>query len=265
MLGQVLWKDKPRDWGREFSPAPVFNVKEYQDKLNAIAGFTTTGEPVLKLFWGGDAASIKFTEWDLNIATKSELTPMFYYNRRNPISLDSYDQIPIRRWIVAEAAEPSQYRAEDDSDTWFTDPDGVKRQKTLKPKNVFYRAWIVIGDHSKCHADCSKDKLCYGDYAHPNEEYLGFCREATYHLMHDPTRRDPRRPMTHEEVDQLRQEALKENESSDAALNEHMKDFARDWWSAHQHRITSDDPSVLKHGRFHFTKGKENVRTDSAG
>lgn len=239
-------RDNPKDWTADYTPALSFDVVSYQHELDKIAG-KSRGHSILKLFWGGIETEQRYSKWANGVPIESTQEPKFYARKKHPLLLD-FQKVPIRRWIIAQRTEPEQY-GYGKEDT-FTDEYGVVKPMVEKPREGYYDAYIYIGDHSLCPIDCSDKKLCFGDYKEPSLDELSLVLEHTFRLMQDKTT-NPYKPLTAEDVERFGLEYKKEKQAKDEAYDKEFDERSFDWWKTHGHRITSDDPSVIKHGKYH--------------
>lgn len=172
-------KDYWGDWGEALTPPPTFNVPEYQEKLDTICG-KSRGESIMRLEWGGNSTITQYTEWGIGgEPVKAAIRPRFAIPRTHPLLMNRM-YIPIRRWIITERSEAGQRKPWDNFDNEFTDENGVVCQAADKTHHGHeYVPYVYVGDHSKCAPDCCADRLCLGDYKHPDEaelNYLARCK-----------------------------------------------------------------------------------------
>lgn len=258
-------RDHPSKWESEFYPAPDgVDVEAFQKRLNQIAGVSHTGEPILRLEWGGTAFEMVHIEWNaLGMPTRTERRPKYKFLRPNPITQVA-EEIPIRRWIISERSEPEQYRAHDDSDMYFEEM-GVKKKRQEKPQHGWYAPLVIIGDHRSCPPDCSDNKLCFGDYKEPSEDELDWVREATYFVQTQKDRIDPRKPIDKGWAEETaRKETRKAKRKAALDLHKHMEDHAKDFLRTHGHRFTQDTVSDGKWGKLgKYDVKPKNIKKDS--
>lgn len=242
-------KDPVYLWDTNFVPAPVFNVKEYQEKLDSIAG-KSRGQSILKLIWGGAAFSVEYTKWEGHSPIASVRKPKFaLYKKVNGV--EKY--IPIRRWIIAQRQEAEQLE-----EPTFQDERGVN--KPLAPIQFEdYSPYIYIGDHSLCSPDCCRDRICLGDYKAPGPEELHLVLEHTYKLASE-FEGNPYLAINPELQDKIDRDVAY---SEEKRREKHMDDFdyeSREWFRIHGHRLDdSATPTTLKHGKY-LDMGANNAR-----
>lgn len=245
-------RDHWSSWTESFVPAPVFDVNEYQQRLNDIAGLSN-GKPILRLEWGGDATTVKYTEWDVTgTPSHAEIVPRYAIPRASEI-LSGIRYIPIRRWIITQRSEPEQHRPDDNFDNTFVDNRGVLCIAGRKEVE-FYTPYIYIGDHTKCPDNCCETRLCLGDYKTPSRDELDYIRDITYRLKTE-FYADPTKPLDSATMDKIRKEENEKYLKKSEELDKQFDEESLDWWRTHSHRITEDDPSVLSRGKYrHFYK-----------
>lgn len=174
-------KDRPSQWDSSLTPAPVFDIKSYQDKLTKIGGITQQGEPVLRLTWGGDSTKLVAIEHD-DFGNPTQFGRMARHAFESK-KLETWGQlIPIRRWFIEENTDAGQIEA----------LGGKNYGNVQVEEKGFYTPYILIADHLKC-KDCKADEFkCFGDYKAPGHEELLFLTEVTYKLTAS-RKQDPRK------------------------------------------------------------------------
>lgn len=198
-------KDRPSTWGSALTPPPSFNISEYQEKLNKIAGFTQQGEPVLRLVWGGNDTKLVAIEFD-SFGNPTEFGRMARHAFESK-KLETWGElIPIRRWIIEENTDAGQLEA----------LGGKNHGNIQYTEKGLYTPYIIIADHSKC-KDCKASEFkCFGDYKAPGHEELLFLTEVTYKLTLS-RKQDPRKGLDMGLAAQMI-EAEKPNEEEELAL-----------------------------------------------
>lgn len=213
-VAQSAIKDSHKNWTSGFSSPPPFDVKSFQERINAIAGLTQAGEPVLRLVWGGE----RYWEEKMPDGTVKKRPRYAFKSRRD----SNFGQtIPIRRWLIEENTEPAQIEAM-----------GGKQGKFHVSEKGFYELWAVIASHSHCPPNCKDKKMCYGDYLAPNQTTLELIKEVTYKIAADKHRPDPRKMVVPEMATPY---MAKPESEEDKELREEVEnaDFVRDWMKVH--------------------------------
>lgn len=198
-------KDHWRDWGREYSKPPdSFDREAYQERLDKIAG-TSRGRSILRVVWGGEEKVKFYSEWS-NGAPVAEIVEPKYKVRRRAV-LGGHELIPMRRWVIEQLYEWEQYGYGDDSGTTFTNERG-ETLKAFEKERDYYTPLIFVGSHAGCPKTCSDERLCLGDYKHPDEAELFWVLEKTY-LLQTERIVDPRgKTMSEAEKKAVKQETL---------------------------------------------------------
>lgn len=207
-----------KEWTHQMEAAPAFDKSAYQEKLNSIAGMTTENEPVLKLVWGGSEAVWVNGEVQPRYAIESMATNNFG------------EKLPLRRWIIEENTEPAQL-----------EKMGGKNHDALEvPEKGFYTAYIIVGDHSKCKADCSAKGLCLGEYKEPDGAELNLIIEHTMRLLTDKNRPDPRKQITPEMALPILQEEAYKNQIKEEKESDENEAFVKSWFrDTTKNKVTS--------------------------
>lgn len=244
-------KDYPGNWDITLVPPPPFNSQAYQNRLNEITGLSD-GFPILKLEWGGNTTVKKNEKWDSQGMPILISTQPKHAIPRRSLILEELQLVPIRRWIITQYQTKAQLRVDDNSDNTFTNEAGVNCIAGDKSQDP-YTPLIYIGDHTNCPKDCCKKKICLGDYKEPGIAELNWVLESTFKLQSDRII-DPRKEITPEDMAAVTREVLDELDEKKKKAEENIDDWFNDWIRTHGHRITSDDPSVLTHGKYKFFK-----------
>lgn len=228
-------------------PPPAFNIAVYQEKIDAITG-KSRGEPILRLEWGGDAYITRHDVWDeFGQPLSSVKLPRFALSRTHPVDSSLVEYIPIRRWIITQRQEPEQIEHESNT---FTDNRGVTCEIGDKPL-ADYTPLIYVGDHSQCSPDCCSERICLGDYKEPDNAELEWIAAATQKL-HAEFKADPYSADNEMVVNDFVRDEIYKKEKEQEAADADYELYFKDWWKTHGHRITTDDPSVLQHGKYKF-------------
>lgn len=138
-------QDSPSSWDEGFVDAPYFPVKEYQDRLDQIAG-KYGNQSVLRLEWGGAERVLSPTKWANGVPIENEWRPKHAMKRKHEYLIGVLVFIPIRRWIITQWQTPHQLQS--DVDETFTDETGTSNLVGKKPREGDYTPLIYIGDHS---------------------------------------------------------------------------------------------------------------------
>lgn len=204
----ILWKDNPKDWPAEYClPYGSFNVKNYQEKIDNIAG-KSRGRSILRLVWGAsqEIAIFRYSEWDSFGRAISEVREPKYKIRRDGALAGMILHVPVRRWIIEQLQEPEQYRIDEEEDTKFENEHGVTCKVAEKPTEM-YTPLIYVGDHSVCEPNCCAKRLCLGDFKEPDQAELNWITRSTFQLSQEFNSKDPYRPFNDFDVARAAREA----------------------------------------------------------
>lgn len=200
-----------RNWSSTPTQAPSFNVDVYQARLNEIAGLTTSGEPVLKLFWGGSECYY----------VDGQPVPRFGFELKMPHNFG--ERLFVPRWVIAENTDPYQLNAL-----------GGKNNLAIEvPEKGYYTPWIFVSSHSKCVVNCNEGKLCFGAYKKPDSAELKYIQECTYKLRADKLRNDPRKPVDMNKVAQDLKDQQYKKEQARIKDEENNELFIKEWYKTH--------------------------------
>lgn len=244
-------KDPPSKWTADWAvPFTTFDVNDYQDKLNKIAGFSR-GEPILKLEWGGTASYEVYTEWVHGSPLSSVLAPKYAIRRIvNGVEL----KIPIRRWVIAQRAELEQLDRPK-----FTDERGITKPMGELNRSGEYTPYIFVGDHTYCAPDCCAKKICVGDYKDPGEAELSLIRKHTA-LLNLEFEGNPYSKVNSEFKEKIDRDVAYDEKKRKEKENEKFDEQSLEWFRLHGHRLSdSATPTTLKHGKF-IDLGANNVK-----
>lgn len=252
LIAKKVIKDHWSDWDEKFISAPEFDVNLYQEKLNTVCG-KSRGEPIMKLIWGGDATITKYTGWNSSgEPIKADIIPRFAIPRTHPI-FGHKMYIPVRRWIICERSEPEQRLPDDNSDNKFTDENGITCEVADKTQHAHeYLPYIYVGDHSKCPPDCCSERLCLGDYKHPDNAEIDYLIECTYKLRKDFFC-DPYSPVNKAQVARILKEYNDEQEKRREAEEIDLEAENKEWLKTHGHNLADYN---FKQPIYIFKKGK---------
>lgn len=249
--------DEPRRWADTNSWArPSFNVAEFQKKIDEIVGKSVRGDSIVVLRWMRDSECYeKFhTEWDtLGTPTKHELRARYNY-----VSIDlpngDFIDIPPPRWVLEQRYEPEQIADEWNKTRWENKDGMPVPVRDACPTNGYYQYLWMIGHHTEtcCDDGITKDgKVCWGRYREPSEKDLTVLKAMMWRRAKDNLNTNPFEKVS-EDVERT---VLKRAADLDAVAKEKQsalrKDIIADAFAQSLHKFT-DDPGVLKHGKYHF-------------
>lgn len=216
---QLAYRDPASGWSAEITPPPFFAVAEYQAKINAIAGLTSQGEPVLRLVWGGSEVIHQAVKFDAEKnATEWRDVPRYAFLSKK--SENFGQRVPIKRWIIEQNTDVGQLEAM-----------GGKDEKTIGAKERGYYTWqIIVADHGFCRLDCgAAEAKCFGGYKEPDGAELQWIADATGWLKRNPI--DHRKGVTPEMAARERIVESEDEKQHKEVLNN--EEFIKDWAKTH--------------------------------
>lgn len=250
--------DDPRKWGSAgIWEAPVFDVAGYQRRINEICGVSVEGYPVVRVVWAWNSTYPIYTKWDgLGRGTKVEMRQRY---RFMTVTLPDGDEVDISvpRWILEQRVEPELLAATWEDSRWVFDPQ-LQRRKDVRgempPAGTYYylRTISVHDDDEACcdRAWNNDRRRCWGYYRLPEEQDLNLLREAVRLRDADPVKRSAREPLTADELAEIDRLAYATDQRIKEKQSQIITEGLGDWLRTHGWRALTDDPSVLKHGKW---------------
>lgn len=243
----------PKEWGA-FIPAPTdVNVKKFQQKLTRIAGRSAiSGKPVLRLVWGWDAEARDWRcgEWRARYRFHTVIL-------NNNLKID----LSVPRWFIEELVEPIQYMdAWRQARTHIDEATGELIDVLGEPPRDGMYVWArTIADHGQTGECCrrmweSKRLPCWGQYRQPSDVDLAMAEAAVRAREESKQFNRPDEPLSPEVFADVMAAQFAFQEEKDNRLKQRASDMVDDFVNTHKHSWISDDPSVHKHGKYHFTQ-----------
>lgn len=175
------------------------------------------------------------------------------------VTLPDGDEVDISvpRWIIEQRVEPALLAATWEDSRWVFDPL-IQRRKDVRgemPAEGAYYYLRTIASHDEDEGCCERAwkndrRRCWGYYRLPEERDLDLLREAVKRRDADPLRRAPDEPLTANEVAELDRLAYATDEAIKQKQSRIITEGLGDWLRTHGWRALTDDPSVLKHGKW---------------
>ena len=249
--------DNPRKWGEPgIWEAPHFDRAGYQKKINDICGVNVHGQPVVRLVWGWESRYPIHTEWDATGRPVKSAWRQRYRFMTVTVDEDEVD-ISVPRWILEQRVEPELLAASWEASRWVFDPD-LGRRKDLRgelPKGGEYYYLRTISAHDDEESCCDRAwrdhrRRCWGYYRLPEDRDLELLREAVRLRDADPMRRTARESLTQEELEEIDRLAYATDATIERKQSKIITEGLGDWLRCHGWRAFTDDPSVLKHGKW---------------
>ena len=258
--------DEPHRWADQSTwRRPSFDVEGFQSKINEIVGLSQRFDPIVKLRWMRDSECYekKNTSWD----SENKVITFDLRARYKFLTIDNLpDQpgliidIPPPRWVLEQRYEPEQIREAWEKERWEM-IDGMPRPvKDSCPSEGYYAHLWTIAGHDGCCEDGVTEgadgapQVCWGQYRAPSEKDLTTLKAMMWRRAQDDVITNPFEAPS----EAMESKVVKRQHESDRIVQEKKdelsKDIMGDAIRQNLHKFT-DDPSVLKHGKYHFTKG----------
>lgn len=137
--------------------------------------------------------------------------------------------------------------------------------------NGYYTHLWTVAHHDENCCDgrevTQQGELCLGLYREPNDRDLNELRRRIRERDAERRYRAVGEQMTDDEVADASRELRTQIESMEARRKADYYQTLLDSFKTHGHRLFTDDPSVLSHGKYHFINNKplgvKNADTDS--
>lgn len=227
-------------------PADV-DLKVWQKRIDQVAGKTATGQSRLRIVWGQDTEATKmivcgawrlkypFWRWEEGGVIRDIGMPRFYVEEHLPRA----ELMANGRW---------------DSARYSFDNETGELMDVLGPcpEDGFYSSAFMIAYHDEhcCNGEEARNgEPCVGAYRPPRDIDIQRIQRALQR----------REKAANSEVAPTEQQLAKQQENIIEARDERRRRELRerldDWAKTHAHTWTTHDPSVIQHGKYHFTGG----------
>jgi len=231
----------------------------FQKALNRIFGLHSNGYSKFRIVYGQDLSEGRALDWDhtrhiwraryiLYTSKKSEL----YLPKGEMVFRTRwvYEDIGVPRWFIERYIPPEiacrgwVVKGIDSEGDYFYDP---------KPVKGLYESFAdsMIADHTPwcCAEATERNELCYGTYRAPDDADLDAVREAKQAM--DALRERRPGPTTADEAEAARRRSQERYDKWTRSLRDEAAAIVHDGLKVHQSAL-SEDPTVVKHGRYHF-------------
>jgi len=236
--------DDPRTW-HETPLEPIFDTKDYQRRIDEIVG-TSNDHSIVRLIWSWKSREFLFGRWQAKYRAWSVT-----------VGEEVYDISPPR-WILEERFEPGQYFDAWQATRYIKDPaTGELLDKGEPPRDGWYGYLHLCAEHEPNGACCEraykcKRRRCWGYYREPNDADLDLLRRAMKRKAEDNFKQSPHEPLSAETLAEIAREEFAAIEEEEERKSIEVHDMWTGVMRTHGHRLWTDDPSVLKHGKYHF-------------
>lgn len=149
----------------DFREPPVFNIAEFQKKLDSAFG----AENAFVLAWSGDRT---YGDAFLNEKGELERKPVLLLAQEQ-VNATDYIYISVPRWVIMEVLHGSQLEQSWEAASFINDDSGIPRRvRAQKPPQYFYKHFRTIAQHNPwcCDYMLARNAVCYGKYRLPSEE-----------------------------------------------------------------------------------------------
>lgn len=289
----------PRRWADpEIRKRPNFNVHKHQKRINRILG-TSDGKPIVRLSWAWDVTRFEMGEMrqayrfytvTLPNGDTCDLSPprWMYEERIEPgqymPTWESARYVPVLDGEKLVGWDDVWWEYDEKGNVrHFDEPRKLPRFEPIykkvdslgpPPPNGFYSYLFTIADHDPDHSCCKrawknwrsgkrKTMRCWGYYREPSQKDLDRLAEAKAYRDAEPYKQSPHEPLS---TQTLREIAIIErswNEEQKAKASEMSSDIWGNQLAIWGHRLETNDPAVLHHGKFKFMPEKRFGETDS--
>jgi hypothetical protein len=290
--------NNPRRWMDDgIRQRPNFNVHKFQKKLNRIMG-TSDGRPIVRLVWAWDVTRFEMGEIRQAYRFYTASLPNGDYCDLSPprwIIEERYEPSQyMPSWEDARYVRiPVGSRFLGWHEDWWewTENGWKRRDEPLKfpqwetvyeaadslgpaPRDGLYSYLFTIADHDPDQSCCKrawkrwksgerKTMRCWGYYREPGQADLD--RLATAKALRDaePFKQSPFEPLTPETLSEVARGQRSWNEEQ----KEKAGEMSSDLWGSHMavwgHRLETNDPSVLHHGKYKLPPKQHFGETES--
>src|SRR5262245_19511715 len=245
-----------------YNSPPPDDARWFQKELDRIFGLHSNGYSKFRIVYGQDLGEGRALDWD-HTREIWRARYVLYTNKKSEMWFPPgsnvlrtrwvYEDIGVPRWFIERYIPPEVacrgwvVEGIDSEGDHFYDP---------KPINGIYEPFAdsMIADHTLwcCAAATEENRLCYGTYRAPDDADLEAVREAKRTL--DELRERRPGPTTAAEADAARKRSQERYDRWNQSLRDEAAAIVLDGLRIHQSAL-SEDPSVVKHGRFHWTRG----------
>lgn len=227
-------------------PADV-DLKYWQRRIDQVAGKSATGQSHLRIIWGQDtevARMIVCGDWKLKY-------PFWRVQDGSHLR-----EIGIPRFIIEEHIPASELMVNGrwDNARYSWDAESGALIDVLGPllDGGFYSKAFVVAHHDEmcCNGEeIVKGEPCLGAYRLPAETDIARIQRALQR----------REAASNSEVapspEYLEKQRLDMLEKQDERRKTNLRERLDDWTKTHAHTWTTDDPSVITHGKYHWMSG----------
>lgn len=232
----------------------------FQKQLDKIGGKELNGKSRFVLRWGQSSEAQDWDPWGrewraryIHRSFKQKMVRSETESGIVDIKMETFD-VAIPRWFVEYYIPPGvaclghQVTGVDsEGDSWF-DP---------LPTGGLYEPMLEISEHDgNCCADMQKQNLaCHGFYRDPSEEDLQMIRFLIWKRDHQKEERPGAERNLQTDLETSRKKESEWRSEWLKGLEERIGGITKDAVKTHGFTLQTDDPTVLKWGKWHWTHG----------
>lgn len=226
-------------------------IREFQRKLDKIAGISSNGRPNVRLIWPADtdeSISMHIVNGEKRARYKL-YTQVYECKGLTPSGIETVQNIDVDitlpRFVIEEFHEPWEEAF---------NPAEVEN----KGQGYYTHLWTCAYHDEKCcggYEATQAGELCLGLYREPGERDLEELKRRIHLRDSEKRYRAVGERVTNEEAIAAARETRSQMENVDAKRRAEYYGALMDSFNTHGFRLFTDDPSVLKHGKYHFLTG----------
>lgn len=226
-------------------------MREFQRKLDKIAGLSSNGRSNVRLIWPADSdESISMHTVNGEKRARYRLyTQVYEAQGTTPAGVafveDIEVDITVPRFIIEEFHEP------------FEEAFNPATEET-SGQGYYTHLWTVAYHDEKCcggREATEAGELCLGLYREPGERDFEELKRRIRLRDSEKRYRAVGERMTEAEAAAVARNTRAQIEGVEERRKADYYAALMDAFRTHGHRLFTDDPSVLSHGKYHFLKG----------
>lgn len=261
VAGITSFLDQPWKWADSSTwRRPLFNVKAFQKKIDAIVGKSLRGDSIVKLRFMRDSECYeqRHTSWDsFGKPITSELRARYKFITVGPLEDGTIVDIPPPRWVLEQRYEPEQIRDAWEKERWQMNNGLPVPVKDACPDGYYTWLWTIATHHNCCENgitinNAGEEAVCWGFYRHPGEKDLTTLKAMMWRRAQDDVMINPFERPSHDMELKTVQRQFDADKVEQDKKDELGREIIGDAIRQNLHKFT-DDPGILKHGKYHFT------------
>lgn len=227
-------------------------MREFQRKLDKIAGLSSNGRPNVRLIWPADAdesISMHMVKGEKR-ARYRLYTQVYEATGTTPAGVAFVEEIDVDitlpRFIIEEFHEPHEEAF-----------NPATEENT--GQGYYTHLWTVAHHDDKCcggREATAEGELCLGLYREPGERDLEELKRRIRLRDSEKRYRAVGERMTDAEAVAVARDTRSQIESMEQRRQADYYLALMDAFKTHGFKLFTDDPSVLRHGKYHFLQGE---------